>query len=80
MAPSRGALMKGNMPSHKPNSFPLGKSEKMDVALNRPTVNLREAENQGEEARAATGADQPTVRFGRHGTFGPATPNPLLQE
>lgn len=36
------------------SQFPLGKSEKLNVALQRPTVNLREAENVGEEAAAVT--------------------------
>jgi hypothetical protein len=41
------------------SQFPLGKSEKVDVALNRPTVNLKEAENLGEQAAAVTHQGQP---------------------
>ncbi len=53
-----------------------GKDEKLDVALQRPTVNLKEAENTGEQAEAATRAAQPAVRFSKHGTLGgnPAHP------
>ena len=53
-----------------------GKDEKLDVALQRPTVNIKEAENTGEQAEAATRADQPAVRFSKHGTLGgnPAHP------
>jgi len=49
----------------------IGRSEKTNVALQRPTVNLKEAENLGEEATAAGSRPQPGVRFSRHGTFGP---------
>lgn len=33
-------------------SFPLGRSEKINVAVQRPTVNVREAENVGEQMAA----------------------------
>lgn len=72
-------ILKGHMPSHKAGSFQLGKSEKVDVALQRPNVNVKEAENQGEQARAATGQDQAPVIFTKHGTF-VSRPNPLEQE
>jgi len=53
-----------------------GKDEKIDVALNRPTVNVKEAENVGEQASAATRATAPPVQFSKHGSlFGnPAHP------
>jgi hypothetical protein len=50
-------------------NFPLGKSEKIDVALMRPTVNLKEAENQGEQAEAAARTTAPPVKFAKHGAF-----------
>ena len=58
------------------------KDEKLDVALQRPTVNLKEAENTGEQAEAATRAAQPAVRFSKHGTLGgnPAHPVESLFE
>lgn len=34
------------------NKFPLGRSEKINVAVQRPTVNVREAENVGEQMAA----------------------------
>jgi len=49
---------------------PIGRSEKTNVALQRPTVNLREAENLGEEAvAAASHIAKPELRFSKHGTF-----------
>lgn len=46
--------------------------EKINVALQRPTVNVKEAENAGEQAvAAARHAADPQVKFARHGTFGP---------
>ena len=56
------------MPSPKGN-FPIGKSEKINVALQRPTVNVKEAENVGEQAEAAARASQPQVQFSKHGTM-----------
>jgi hypothetical protein len=53
-------------------NFPLGKSEKMNVALQRPTVNVKEAENVAEEASAAAEKSQPGVKFSKHGVFGPS--------
>lgn len=52
----------------------------MNLAVKRPTVNVKEAENQGEEANALArhfSADQQT-RFSKHGTF-QVTPHPLEQ-
>lgn len=56
---------------------PLGRSEKINVALNRPTVNLKEAENLGEEATAVGRENAPMVKFSRHGTFGPNPAHPV---
>jgi hypothetical protein len=39
--------------------FPLGKSEKVNVALQRPTVNLREAENVSEQMTAVNHQNPP---------------------
>jgi hypothetical protein len=43
----------------------------INVALQRPTVNVKEAENQGEEAAAAGRVNLPPVRLSKHATFGP---------
>ena len=56
------------MPKPQGN-FPLGKSEKFNVAVQRSSVNLKEAENQGEQAMAAARTVAPPVRFSKHGTF-----------
>jgi hypothetical protein len=49
--------------------FPIGiPSGRVNLAVQRPTVNLREAENVSEEAAAAS---HPQITFSRHGTFGP---------
>ena len=57
--------------------MPLGKSEKINVAVQRPTVNLKEAENIGEQADAAARASAPEVKFSKHGTFGPSPAHPV---
>jgi hypothetical protein len=44
---------------------------KINVAVQRPTVNLREAENVGEELAAENRRNQGPQTFSRHGTFGP---------
>ena len=44
----------------------------INVAVQRPTVNLREAENVGEQLAAETRANQAPVRLSKHATFGPA--------
>lgn len=44
---------------------------RVNVAVQRPTVNLREAENVGEELAAANRRNLPPVIFGRHASFGP---------
>jgi hypothetical protein len=46
---------------------------KVNVAVQRPTVNLREAENLGEELAGATRTNQKPVRLSKHATFGPQT-------
>lgn len=43
----------------------------VNVAVQRPTVNVREAENVGEELAGDQRRLQPEVRFSKHGTFGP---------
>ena len=44
----------------------------VNVAVQRPTVNVREAENVGEELAAETRREQvPTNLFSKHATFGP---------
>lgn len=44
-----------------------------NVAVQRPTVNIREAENVGEELAGEQRRLQPEVTFSKHGTFGPKT-------
>jgi hypothetical protein len=55
-----------------PTGFPLGRGESgpINVALQRPTVNLKEAENVGEQAAAAAN-NEPKLTFTKHATFGP---------
>lgn len=53
-------------------SFAAGQDAgKINIAVMRPTVNLREAENLSEQAAAVGRANQPPVRLSKHGTFGP---------
>jgi hypothetical protein len=55
-----------------PSPFTSGNDAgKINVAVQRPTVNIREAENVGEQLAAETRENQPQVRFSKHGTFGP---------
>lgn len=68
-----------------PTQFPAGlPSGKTNLAVMRPTVNLREAENLGEQTaaivnRAKMLPDKPT--FSKHGTFGPRrVTHPGLEE
>jgi len=56
-----------------PGQLPLGKDTPMNVAVQRPTVNVREAENVGEQAAAAVHSDS-AFRFSKHGTLGPHRP------
>lgn len=52
--------------------LPLGPQDgnAVNVAVQRPTVNLKEAENAGEQAVAASRhSAQPDVRFSKHGKF-----------
>lgn len=47
---------------------------KVNLAVQRPTVNLKEAENVSEQAAATTEHAKATltpVTFSKHGTFGP---------
>ena len=52
--------------------YAAGNDSPVDVAVQRPTVNLREALNRGEELAAATRRNQEPFRFSKHGTFGSA--------
>jgi len=56
-----------------PSEFPVGiPSGKVNVAVQRPTVNVREAENLGEEAAslALPKMKNPSpLTFSKHGTF-----------
>jgi hypothetical protein len=55
-----------------PSPFAAGTDAgKINVAVQRPTVNLREAENLGEQFAAETRANQKPFTFSKHGTFGP---------
>lgn len=53
----------------QPGMLPLGKDTPINVAVQRPTVNIREAENLGEQVAAETRANQKPVTFSKHGTF-----------
>ena len=45
---------------------------RINIAVQRPSVNLREAENVGEEMAAEVARDQtPTNLLSKHATFGP---------
>lgn len=46
---------------------------RIDVAVQRPTVDLREAENLGEQLAGETRRNQMPVTLSKHGTFGPKT-------
>ena len=66
-----------------PTKIPIGPSDgRINIAVQRPNINVREAENQNEEANAAAGSlkGPSGVTYSRHGTFGPPKPNPLEQE
>jgi hypothetical protein len=53
-------------------NIPVGKSEKINVAVMRPNVNVREAENVGEQAAAEVAHLNPTpVQFSKHASFVP---------
>jgi hypothetical protein len=56
------------------SELPLAKDTPVNVAVKRPSVNLKEAENVGEQASAATHQKQPM--FSKHGTYWP-TPHPI---
>ncbi|PWT75517.1 MAG: hypothetical protein C5B59_08545 [Bacteroidetes bacterium] len=49
---------------------PIGRAMKTNVALQRPTVNIKEAENVAEQATAEANRPAPPVRFNKHGAFG----------
>lgn len=53
---------------------------RFNIAVQRPTVNIKEAENVGEQAQAAAHIT-PRVSFSKHATFGPkAVTHPGLEE
>lgn len=56
-----------------PASFTAGNpAGPVNVAVQRPTVNVKEAENVGEEMAAEVRRNQEAgLRFSKHGTFGP---------
>ena len=56
--------------------LPIGR-EKVNVAVQRPTVNIKEAENLGEQAVASSMAKPEPVRFSKHGVFGPSPVHPV---
>jgi hypothetical protein len=58
------------MKSQGAMGLPLGRDTKINVALQRPTVNIKEAENVGEQA-AAVAHTNPSPSFSKHATFGP---------
>jgi hypothetical protein len=62
---------------------PIGPSDdKINIAVQRPNINVKEAENVAEQANAVTQRLKGPngVTYSRHGTFGPSKPNPLEQE
>lgn len=55
-----------------PARFAAGEeNKKINPAVQRPTVNAREAENVGEQLAAETRRNMEPVRLSKHGTFGP---------
>lgn len=54
-----------------PTEFPAGiPSGKVNLAVQRPTVNVKEAENQSEQAAAIVNRAK-AMTFSKHATFGP---------
>jgi hypothetical protein len=49
-----------------------------NVAVQRPTVNIKEAENLGEQAVAASHV-HPEIRMSKHGAFGKPVSHPVEQ-
>lgn len=55
-----------------PSPFAAGEQDKkINPAVQRPNVNLREAENVGEQLAAENRRNMEPVRLSKHGTFGP---------
>jgi hypothetical protein len=52
-------------------NFPIGKSIKQNVALQRPSVDLKAAENAGEQAVALTRKSQPPAALSKFNKIGP---------
>jgi len=69
------AKPQGNYPLGKSE---IGKSEKINVALMRPTVNVKEAENVAEQAEAVAHTAPSPVKFSKHGAFGPNPAHPVM--
>lgn len=57
-----------------PSPYAAGKDAgPVNVAVQRPTVNLREALNLGEQLAAENRRSQQPVRLSKHATFGPSS-------
>lgn len=66
--------MKGSNIAMGKNAQSFGPQDgnRFNVAVQRPTVNIKEAENVGEAAQAVVpGTAAQPLRFSKHGTFGP---------
>lgn len=55
------------------------KPSNVNIAVKRPTVNVKEAENVGEQAAASADKYSQGLRLSKHATFGPSVPHPLEQ-
>jgi hypothetical protein len=56
------------------------KADNINLAVKRPSANIKEAENAGEQANAAAARYTQGMRFSKHGTFAqPAGTHPLEQ-
>lgn len=64
-----------------PASFTAGNpAGPVNVAVQRPTVNVKEAENLGEQMAAETRRNEPTVQFSKHGTMFRRVTHPGFEE
>lgn len=65
-----------------PTPFAAGEQDKrINPAIQRPIVNIHEAENLGEELAGETRRNLEPVRLSKHGAFGPRTvTHPGLEE
>ena len=56
-------------------------SGRINPSIQRPTANVREAENLGEHLAGETRKNQEPIRLSKHATFGPTTvTHPGLEE